>query len=246
MDVERLYGEVVVDLERRADAERAKREMRYHKKVGPGFKAYGLSAPEFYELAKKYRCLFKQLSFHERAELAERFFRSGYGGQMSFGVILLKLSVGEMKPEDFGVLEVAGDCLNNWGTVDGFCIDVLQSLLFTYPKEVLEILNKWNGAESLWKRRASVVVFTRKVGESGRFTDEVLELCDNLIWDREDYVRKGVGWALKDNMRGNKQKVLQFVRELRRKGVSAVITLYAIRDIHGKERNEILGKKTSI
>ena len=240
-----MYGEVVRDLEHRADAERAKREMRYHKKVGAGFKAYGLSAPEFHELAKKYRGLFKQLSFQERAELAKRFFRSGYGGQLSFGVILLKLSVGEMKPEDFEVLEVAGDCLNNWGTVDGFCIDVLQPLLFAYPKEVLEILNKWNGAESLWKRRASVVVFTRKVGESGRFTDEALELCDNLVWDREDYVRKGVGWALKDSMRGNKQKVLEFVKDLRRRGVSSVITLYAIRDINGKERNEILGK-TSI
>jgi len=242
MNVERLYEEIVRDLERRADAEKAKKEMRYHKKVGAGFKAYGLSATEFYELARKHQGPFKQLCFHERAELARNFFRSGYGGQMSFGVILLKLSVEEMKPEDFAVLEVAGDCLNNWGTVDGFCIDVLQPLLFAYPKEVLEILNKWNKADSLWKRRASVVVFTRKVGESGRFTDEALKLCNNLIWDREDYVRKGVGWALKDNMRGNKQKVLQFVKELRRKRVSAVITLYAIRDIHGKERNEILSK----
>jgi hypothetical protein len=169
LDVDVLYGEIVGELERRADAERVKREMRYHKKVGAGFKVYGLSAPEFYELAKKYRNVFKQLSFKDRVKLAERFFRSGYGGQMSFGIILLGLSVGEMKPGDFGVLEVVGDCLNNWGTVDGFCIDVLQPLLLAYPKEVLKILRRWNGAESLWKRRASVVVFTRKVGESGRF-----------------------------------------------------------------------------
>jgi 3-methyladenine DNA glycosylase AlkD len=112
--------------------------------------------------------------------------------------------------------------------------------LLSYPKEVLKILRRWNTAESLWKRRASVVAFTRRVGASGKFTDEALSLCDNLVWDMEDYVRKGVGWALKDLMRGDKEKVLKYVKELRRKGVSAVITLYAIRDLEGKERKEVL------
>jgi 3-methyladenine DNA glycosylase AlkD len=238
-----LYGEIVGELERRADAERAKKEMYYHKKVGKGFKAYGISAPEFYEIAKKYRRVFKQLTFQDRITLAKQFFRSGYAGQMSFGIILLKLSVKGMKPKDFGVLEIVGDCLNNWGSTDGFCIDVLQPLLLAYPKEVLRILREWNKAESLWKRRASVVVFTRKVGASGEFTNEALELCDRLVLDAEDYVRKGVGWALKDAMRGDKKKVLEYVKGLRQKRVSAVITLYAIRDLKGKERKEVLNVK---
>jgi 3-methyladenine DNA glycosylase AlkD len=235
-----LYGQIVGELERKADAERAEKEMYYHKKVGDGFKAYGISTPDFYAIAKKYRSALKQLSFEKRLALAERFFRSGYGGQMSFGITLLKLNVNEMTPRDFGVLETVGDCLNNWGSVDGFCIDVLQPLLLKYPEEMLKILREWNRSESLWKRRASVVVFTRKVGASGRFTDEALELCDRLIWDEEDYVRKGVGWALKDVMRGDKKRVLEYVKELRRKGVSAVITLYAIRDLKNKERKDVL------
>jgi 3-methyladenine DNA glycosylase AlkD len=160
--------------------------------------------------------------------------------------MLLKLSVEEMKPEDFGVLETVGDCLNNWGTVDGFCIDVLQPLLLKYPEEVLKMLREWNRSESLWKRRASVVVFTRKVGASGMFTDEAFELCDRLVWDEEDYVRKGVGWALKDVMRGDKKKVLEYVKELRRRGVSAVITLYAIRDLKDKERKESVNVKPKV
>jgi 3-methyladenine DNA glycosylase AlkD len=243
LDTERLYREIVAELERRADAKRAEKEMYYHKKVGEGFKAYGISAPEFYEIAKKYQNVFKQLTFKERITLAERFFESGYAGQMSFGIILLKLSVKEMKPKDFGVLEIIGACLNNWGSTDGFCIDVLQPLLLVYPREVLRVLKEWNKAESLWKRRASVVVFTRKVGASGKFTNEALELCDRLVLDAEDYVRKGVGWALKDTMRGDKKKVLEYVKGLRQKEVSAVITLYAIRDLKGKERREVLNVK---
>ena len=243
MGVERLYVDVVGELERRADAKRAEKEMFWHKKVGDGFKCYGISAPEFMEIAKKFRHAFMELSFGDRVELARRFFRSRYGGQMSFGVALLKLNVKEMKPKYFWVLEEVGDCLNNWGAVDGFCIDVLHPLLMAYPDEVLKILRKWNKSESLWKRRASVVVFTRRIGASGKFTDEALALCDNLIWDKEDYVRKGVGWALKDTMRGDKKKVLEYVKGLRRKGASAVITLYAIRDLKGNERKEVLSIK---
>jgi len=114
-----------------------------------------------------------------------------------------------------------------------------------YPKEVLAILRKWNRSESLWKRRASVVAFTRRVRAGGRFTDEALELFDNLVWDEEDLVRKGVGWALKDCMQGDKKKVLEYVKGLRQKGVLAAITLYATRGLQGRERKEILNMKTT-
>jgi len=135
--------------------------------------------------------------------------------------------------------EIAG-FLSNWGKTDWFCIRVVQPLLRNYPKQTLNLLRRWNSSENMWKRRASVVTFTRKIGMSGEFTDEALELCDNLIWDKEDYVRKGVGWALKDNMRGSKKRIRDYVKSLRRKGVSSVITLYAVRDLKGKEREEVL------
>jgi hypothetical protein len=66
--------------------------------------------------------------------------------------LAFEVNVKEMKPRDFWVLEEMGKCLNNWRTVDGFCVDVLQPLLMTCPKEVLKILRKWNESESLWKR----------------------------------------------------------------------------------------------
>jgi hypothetical protein len=84
------------------------------------------------------------------------------------------------------------------------------------------------------------VVFTRKIGLSGEYTDYALALCENLIWDNEYYVQKGVGWALKDLMRGDKEEVLRYVRDLRRRGVSSIITLYAIKDLVGEERQQIL------
>ena len=89
-----------------------------------------------------------------------------------------------------------------------------------------------------------MVAFTRKIGKSGKYTDECLELAENLIDDPEDLVQKAVGWALKDTMRGDKDRVLAYVKNLRIRGKSAVITLYAIRDLKGKEREEVLALKS--
>jgi hypothetical protein len=41
-------------------------------------------------------------------------------------------------------------------------------------------------------------------------------------------------------MRGDRSKVLGFVKGLRKRNISAVITLYALRDIKGLEREKIL------
>ena len=88
-----------------------------------------------------------------------------------------------------------------------------------------------------------MVAFTRGIGKTGKYTDITLELCKNLINDPADLIRKAIGWTLKDIMRGDKQKVLTYVRMLRKSGAPAVITLYAMRDLTGTERAELLTLK---
>jgi len=104
----------------------------------------------------------------------------------------------------------------------------------------LRLLQKWNRSQNMWKRRASIVAFVWKIGSSGEFTDEALDLCENLIWDEEELVLKGVGWALRDNMQGAKNRVIEYVKSLRRRGVSSKVTLYAVENLKGKERKEVL------
>jgi len=58
-------------------------------------------------------------------------------------------------------------------------------------------------------------------------------------------VLEGLRARLRDNMHGNKIRVLDYVKSLRRNGVSSVITLYAVEDLKGKERKEVLNVKPS-
>lgn len=238
MEMTELYSEIVEKLQRKANPKIAIDNRFFHKVTG--FKSYGIRAPQLVEVFKPYKGVLRQLSFREKLELARMFLKSGFIEEETFGIVVLAYGTTEMEPSNLDFLDEIAGYLNNWGTTDYFSLSIMQQLLRKYPNETMRLLRKWNKSESLWKRRASVVVFTRKIGLSGEFTDQALELCDNLIWDKKDLVLKGVGWALKDAMRGDKHGVLEYVKALRRKGVSAVITLYALRDLKGNTRKEVL------
>lgn len=237
-DTKNLYSKIIQALKDNANKEIAKIDKFYHKKEG--YKSYGLRIPTVKEIIKQFKPAFERLAFAERMSLAQRLYKSGFAEEGRIANFLLSLSIHELTPKDFGKIDKMANCFNNWDEVDDFSLNVAQPLLQKYPKETLRLLRKWNKSKNVWKRRASVVAFVRKIGESGRFTDDALKLCDNLIWDEEDLVRKAVGWALKDVMKGDKEKVLNYVKRLRRKGVSSTIILYAIRDLKNRERERVL------
>jgi len=185
-----------------------------------------------------------ELSCSEAMRLAEALYRSRIEEQLHAGAYALALKADCLElPKRAAYLDRLANSFMSWSTVDNFCARVLQPLLMKYPEPAIKLLRKWNGSRNIrnmWKQRASAVAFTRKVGESGQFSAAGLELCDNLAGSSEDLIQKAVGWALKDLMRGDKRKVLAHVKKLRRQGAPATITLYAIRDLKGLERDAVL------
>ena len=233
-----LYKAIHSDLLKHRDRKMAGADNRYHKYKG--YRSFGIRSAVRHEIFRKYRTEIKQLSCREAFGLVNKLAAYRIEDTTLAGNFVL-----QNKPECLSknTLPFLDKYLNNfrsWSTTDDFCIGILQPVLLKYPKETLHLLGKWNRSKNMWKRRASVVVFVRKIGQSGRFTNEALKLCSGLIWDNEDLVQKGVGWCLKDIMRGDKKQVLAYVEGLRKKGVPAVITLYAIRGLKNPERSRIL------
>ncbi|MFX0063634.1 MAG: DNA alkylation repair protein [Candidatus Hermodarchaeota archaeon] len=216
-------------------------DRKFHKH--DDYLSYGLKVKDLRRVRKEFLSRFLELPFEARLKLAAKLIAENIGELGHTGIVLLTKSIENLSPQYFDYLDQVLDHFRSWGLVDHFCGDVIKPLLLKYPELVLELLEKWSESSNRWKRRASVVPFTRSIGESGQFTDEVLHLCNKLIWDPEDIVQKGVGWALKDNLRSSPDRILPYIKELRRKGVPSTITLYAIRDLKGAERKEVLSIK---
>lgn len=207
------------------------------------FVAYGLKTDTWRAVMRGFRTRIAALSLDERLGLAKTLFREGEGWLGHSAIYVLALSVRELTPEHFPRLDRMANCFTGWSHVDDFCGSVLQPLLLAHREATLALQERWNRSPNRWKRRASIVAFTRKIGASGNYTAEALRLCENLVRDQEDLVQKGVGWALKDVMRGDRDRVLAYVKDLRRRGISSTITLYAMRDLKGPDRAKLLSIK---
>jgi 3-methyladenine DNA glycosylase AlkD len=240
--VKRLSTDIRDALNAAADGRAPARDTTFNK-PGDEWVALGLRAPVYYGVMKGFRSRVLALSLEERLRLAGELLATHIGEYGHAGMHVLGLSAKELSPSHFPALDRMLDDFRGWSHVDDFCIGVAQPLLAAYPRETVALLDGWTRSPDQWKRRSSVVAFVRKVGESGAFTDTVLGFCERLAWDPEDLVRKGVGWALKDNMRGAKARVIEYVKSLRARGAPGVVTLYAVRDLKGAERAEVLAVK---
>jgi len=237
-ELEKLFEQVDQAFAQRAQGGATLATDRYEPE--PGFTGYNLRSPQFFEVLRAFRPAFRQLSPADRLALSEAFLRSGIHELVAAAIRLAALDLDRLLPAQHRFVAGMPEYFHGWGATDDFCVNLIHPLLLRQPGDVLPLLEAWNRSPNSWARRASVVAFTRKVGASGRFTQDCLRLCEGLVWDEHDLVRKGVGWALKDTLRGEREPVLAYVRDLRRRGVSAVITLYAIRDLKGAEREAIL------
>ena len=97
-----------------------------------------------------------------------------------------------------------------WDYVDEVATRRLGPLLRADPEGMRPVIRSWAVDEDPWKRRAAVVC---QVGARDRVDLDLLADClvPNL-GDRGFFLRKGVGWALRDAARENPRWVRAFVR----------------------------------
>lgn len=233
-----LAKEILAELSSRKNDANREKDKRYHKY--PGHESFGITTPDLARILREYR---KKILLCEKEEvmaIAKTLFEKSIEESILAGNYLISMHQEKLSAEDLLFFDRALEYFCSWSTIDNFCIDVLHPFILKYPDATMPFLRKWSKSPNLWKRRASVVAFTRKAGASGRFTNDAIKICESLLDDDEDLVKKGVGWALKDLMKGEKKTILPYISNLRKKGVSSTIILYAIRDLKDHERQNIL------
>lgn len=96
-----------------------------------------------------------------------------------------------------------------WDHVDEIASRIVGRLLREHPAELAPVLRSWSVDPDRWLRRTSIICQLR----CGRATD--LDLLTTAIEasldDRDFFLRKGIGWALRQHARVDPEWVLAFV-----------------------------------
>jgi len=143
-------------------------------------------------------------------------------------------------PEDFEIFEDwVSKYVNNWASCDSFCNHTMGEFIIMYP-EFLERLKNWAISNNRWVRRAaavSLIIPARK----GKFHDDIFDIADILLLDKDDMVQKGYGWMLKSTSQFNNERVYKYVLK-NRKIMPRTALRYAIEKMPEDMRREAMKK----
>jgi 3-methyladenine DNA glycosylase AlkD len=115
-------------------------------------------------------------------------------------VELLHARPGLLQPADAGLIEAMLRDSGTWALVDDLAGHVMGDLTQAYP-ELTAVLDRWSRDPDFWLRRSAMLALLgplrRGDGDFGRFS----RYADSMLEEREFFIRKAIGWVLRDTAR---------------------------------------------
>lgn len=98
-----------------------------------------------------------------------------------------------------------------WDYVDEVGTHRIGPLLARYPETMRSELRAWSRDDNLWKRRAAILA---QVGFKSDTDEQLLFACiEPNLGDRNFFIRKAIGWALREYAKTNPIAVRRYVRD---------------------------------
>lgn len=96
-----------------------------------------------------------------------------------------------------------------WDTVDGLAASQVGSHFKKFPEQISSYTQKWMKSENMWLQR-TCLIFQLKYRDQTDF-DLMKSFIIPLADSKEFFIRKAIGWALRQYSRTNAQAIVDFV-----------------------------------
>ncbi|NGX31698.1 MAG: hypothetical protein K940chlam8_01074 [Chlamydiae bacterium] len=92
-----------------------------------------------------------------------------------------------------------------WDTVDKIASNLFGLVLLKYPQS----LDHWIQDPCLWIRRTILIYQLRYKEKTNK--EKLFEYCEKLMHEKEFFIQKAIGWALREYSKTNPQDVKAFI-----------------------------------
>lgn len=117
-------------------------------------------------------------------------------------VELLTREVATLDTADLAVIEEMIRGGETWALVDPLATDVAGAIVAAAPGATGATLDRWAGdTGSFWLRRASMLALLRPLRSGGGDWERFCRYADSMLTEREFFIRKAIGWILRDTSR---------------------------------------------
>jgi 3-methyladenine DNA glycosylase AlkD len=99
-----------------------------------------------------------------------------------------------------------------WALVDGLAGDVVGDLLKDDPVGVSAVMDRWAIDDDFWIRRASLLAELWPIRD-GAPLDRFLARADGMLDEKEFFIRKAIGWVLREASKKRPDQVASWVAQ---------------------------------
>jgi 3-methyladenine DNA glycosylase AlkD len=100
-----------------------------------------------------------------------------------------------------------------WDFVDEIATQLIRRLIVEHPDQTWPVVDRWIDDADMWLRRTAILcqIGARERTDTGR----LFAFCERRAFESEFFIRKAIGWALREQARTDPEAVARFVVEHR-------------------------------
>lgn len=201
--------ELLTQLSAAVTQDRAEQEKRYLKSP---IDHLGVSLPQTRRVTRSW-IRGRDLNDAQLWELVQVMWASNWYEVRSAAVEVLVVHSKSLERQWFDRLRSLIDTTFTWALVDPLSTDVTAILLATIDRAVWEpILMSWSADPNFWVRRASMLSQLRALRHPDFDASLFFGFADAMLDEKEFFIRKAIGWILRDMSKRRPDDVEQWMR----------------------------------
>jgi 3-methyladenine DNA glycosylase AlkD len=175
------------------------------------FEFLGVKKPFREIVLKKFTSEFRSIPDKEWMLIVQQMWKLPYREFQYMAMEFCKVKSKNFQPEHLPVFEHMVTDKSWWDTVDFLASNLIGELFRRYPELIAPTIKKWTATDNFWLHRTAII-FQLKYGKN---TDEKLlfQLCSRYAKEKEFFIRKAIGWALRQYSKSNPAAVKSFLEK---------------------------------
>ena len=233
MTPQEVAAAIEAQLAAAADPQRAEKEKAYLKS---DLMHLGVTVPQVRKIARAHR----PTGHDELVDVVEALWQRPVHECRAAAAELLEAGVDQLSAGDVALLERLLRQSRTWALVDNLAASVVGPL--AERADLADVLDRWARDDDVWLRRSALLSqllpLRRGDGDPARF----FRYADALLDDPSFWIRKAIGWVLRDTARRRPELVAQWL--LPRAGRASGLTVReAVKHLPPELRDAVLGAR---
>jgi 3-methyladenine DNA glycosylase AlkD len=126
-------------------------------------------------------------------------------------IALLEARADSLRAEEMPLLESMLRRSGSWAYVDWICLRLVAPLVEREP-DLARTLDRWARDDDFWIRRSALLSLLPAIRRGGGDWRRFERYADAMIDEREFFIRKAIGWVLREAGKQRPERVVAFLR----------------------------------